>query len=733
MMKLQMRPFSSLSLFKLFLPIIFLASPAILSAQDKMLSMKDAIVGSYTNLRVESLSQFHWIPNSSQFSYIQKDKGENLLLMANAQKPKRTKKVLSLSDFNEESKSIIPQEFKRFPRLDWKSETEFQFEYRKKLFAFDLSKNKLRLLDSLELPQGAQNRQTAPKTNYIAFTVDHHLFLLKGDKVIPVSENLNSGIVSGQTVSRSEFGITNGIFWSPDGKKLAYYIKDESIVTDYPIVNWNDKPATVDFIKYPMAGTKRMEKVSLHVYHTETGENKMMQTGPQDSQYLTNIAWDPKSEKIYIAHLNRDQNHMEMKRYNAASGEFEKLLFEEKSSKYVEPLQPVHFVKGNDEQFIWESSRSGFNHLYLYSTDGQLLKTLTKGNWELINFYGFNNSGSKAFFSSTAESDLNRDLYSVNLDDGKIKRLTKGQGTHSISLSPNADYFLDNFSNIKRPRISSIVEMENLKSTKLLQAENPLEDYALGEMRFLDIKDKDGGNLHCRMYLPNDFDSTKSYPVLVYLYGGPHAQMIRNTWNGGGNLWFQYMAQQGYIVWTLDNRGSGNRGLAWEQNTFRQLGTVEMEDQMQGIEYLKSKSYVDADRIGIHGWSFGGFMTMSLMSRYPGVFKVGVAGGPVIDWSYYEVMYTERYMDSPEQNPEGYSTNNLINHIDSLDGKLMIIHGTSDDVVLWQHSQIYLKETVKKKKQLDYFVYPMHKHNVRGYDRIHLMQKVSDYFEDYLK
>lgn len=704
-----------------------------LLAQNKAFTMKDAIVGEFFDLKVESLYQFQWIADSDRFTFIQEKAGEDQIFIGNGIKPKKSRNVLSLSELNEEVESLISVKFKRFPSLDWKSLGEFQFEYKKQVYSFELEDKKLSLLDSLELPIGAVNRQSAPKTKYIAFTVNHNLYLLKGDKVIPVSENLNSGIVSGQAVSRSEFGISNGIFWSPDGKKLAYYIKDESIVTDYPIVNWNDKPASVDFIKYPMAGTKRMEKVSLWVYDIESGTNQALKTGKQDSQYLTNIAWDPKSEKIYIAHLNRDQNHMEMKRYDAKTGEFEKKLFEETSDKYVEPLQPIHFVKGNHKQFIWESSRSGFNHLYLYSSEGILIERLTEGDWELIEFFGFDKKGEKAFFSSTANGSLNRDLYSVNLSDGKLRRLTEGKGTHSISLSSSGKYFIDNYSNTSTPRISSIVEVENLKNTKLLKADNPLEDYDLGEMRFLSLKDNEGGDLNCRMYLPTDFDSSKTYPVVVYLYGGPHAQMIRNSWNGGGNLWFQYMAQNGYIVWTLDNRGSGNRGLAWEQNTFRQLGTVEMEDQMQGIKYLKSKSYVDADRIGIHGWSFGGFMTISLMSRYPGVFKAGVAGGPVIDWSYYEVMYTERYMDTPEQNPEGYAANNLMNHIDSLEGDLLIVHGTSDDVVLWQHTQIYLKETVKKKKQVDYYVYPMHKHNVRGYDRIHLMQKVTDYFDDFLK
>ncbi len=695
--------------------------------------MTEAVQGAYTTLAPERLQQFQWVADSDQFSYVDKKKGESHLFIGNADKSKKGKSVLSLSEFNEEWEKLTSSKFRRFPRMNWTSTSTFEFEWKKKIYQYKLQSNSLNFLDTLELPSKVENRETAPKTGYISFTKDNNLYLLINDKVVPVSENENEDVVSGQTVSRSEFGIYKGTFWSPDGTKLAYYVKDESEVTDYPIINWDAKPAEVKTVKYPMAGTDGTEKVSLHVYDTKTGKSTTVQTGTPNTQYLTNIAWDLQSEKIYVAHLNRDQNHMEMKRYSASNGAFEKLLFEEKSDKYVEPLNPPHFVPNNKDQFVWESARSGFNHLYLYNTEGELLKQLTNGNYEVIEVKAFDPKGSQLFFNSTAISPLNRDLYSVSLQGDEPKRLTQDKGTHSTTLSHNGNYFIDNFTSTTVPRRSDIVNVKTQKVNTLLDSKNPLKDFSLGEMRMLTLKDQQGGDLYARMILPVGFDSTKTYPVVVYLYGGPHAQMVRNTWNGGGNLWFQYMAQQGYIVWTLDNRGSGNRGLAWEQNTFRKLGTVEMEDQLQGIEYLKNKSYVDQDRMGIHGWSFGGFMTMSMMSRNPGVFKAGVAGGPVIDWSYYEVMYTERYMDTPAQNPEGFEKSNLVNHIDDLDGELLIIHGTSDDVVVWQHTQIYLKEAVEAGKQVDYFVYPMHKHNVRGTDRIHLMQKVTDYFEGNLR
>lgn len=696
--------------------------------------MEDAVYNQYGSLAPKRLSQLQWISNSNSYSYVDKADGVYTLFVGNVSEEfTEANAILGLNELNEKLESIDRPVVRRFPAIKWTSEGTFEFESKNNVFTYSTSDKNLTFKDSLELPSEAVNRDDAPQTGHIAYTIENNLYVLKGDEIIPISVNENKGIVSGQTVSRSEFGITHGIFWSPDGTKLAYYVKDETEVTDYPIVNWTAKPASVEMIKYPMAGTEKTEKISVNVYDVNSGTTTTLKTGEPNTQYLTNVAWDPKSEKIYIAHLNRDQNHMELKSYDAKTGDFYKMLFEEKSERYVEPQHPVHFVKGNDDQFIWESSRSGFNHLYLYNIKGKLLKQITKGNWEVTGFEGFDLEGKNVFYTSAATSPLNRDLYKISIKGGEPTRLTANEGTHMPKLNDNGTYFIDNFSSTEVPWKSQIIGINNKVSFTLHESENPLADYQLGEMSLFTIKDNDGGDLYCRMYLPSDFDSTKSYPVVVYLYGGPHAQMVRNYWNGAGTLWFEYMAQNGYIVWTLDNRGSGNRGQAWEQNTFRQLGTVEMDDQMQGIKYLKSKSYVDTTRMGIHGWSFGGFMTMSMMSRNPGVFKAGVAGGPVIDWSYYEVMYTERYMDTPEQNPEGYEANNLINHIEELEGKLLIIHGSSDDVVIWQHTQLYLKACVEKGKQVDYFDYPMHQHNVRGKDRIHLMQKVTEYFNEYLK
>jgi dipeptidyl-peptidase-4 len=418
--------------------------------------------------------------------------------------------------------------------------------------------------------------------------------------------------------------------------------------------------------------------------------------------------------------------------YDVATGNFVHTLFEEKNEKYVEPLHPMLFLKNNANQFIWQSRKDGYNHFYLYQINGTLVKQLTKGKWEVKQENGFDEKGDRLFFHANEQSPINQDFYSVNIKTAEIKRLTYGDGFHTCSLDEKGNYFIDNFTNVNTPREYNIIHTVTKKAKNIFQAENPVKDYKLGTWNLFTIKNNEGTDLYARMVKPVDFDSTKKYPVIVYLYNGPHSQLVTNTWMAGSELWYQYMAQKGFIVFTLDGRGTDNRGADFSQATHRQLGTKEMEDQLKGVDFLKSLSFVDGSRIGVHGWSFGGFMTTSLMTRTPGVFKVGVAGGPVIDWSYYEIMYTERYMDSPQENKDGYEKNNLLNYVDKLKGKLLMIHGAQDPVVVLQHSVLYQKKAVDKGIQLDYYLYPGHEHNVLGKDRAHLMEKITNYFIDNL-
>ncbi|MDF2437331.1 MAG: prolyl tripeptidyl peptidase [Bacteroidota bacterium] len=700
------------------------------NAQEKLLTMEEAVVKQRTTLAPAKLKQLSWIKNSNSYSYINTNKSEEILLISSASSEAPIGEV-PLSKLNNAIAAVSGKQVKAFPQIQWKNDNQFTFESEKKILMYDLKTGKITTDSNRDFPEGFENIDVSDKSGNVAFTVKNNLFVHDGKNQLIVTNDKDENIVNGRSVHREEFGIIKGTFWSPKGTQLAFYRMDQTMVTDYPVIDWTTRPATNVNIKYPMAGDKSHE-VTVGVYNVASGNTVFIKTGEPKEQYLTNIAWSPDEQHLYIAILNREQNHLWLNSYNTTTGLFEKTLFEEKNDKYVHPMHSMAFVPGHPEQFIWQSERDGYNHLYLYDTSGKLLKQLTKGKWIVTDLTGFDPKGSTAYYSSTTESGITRNFYSLDLSKGTSTKLTSHEGTHTITLNSNATYFFDNYQSTETPRTIYLKSTNGKSSKTLFDAPNPLKEYKLGNMKIFKLKSESGDDLFCRLFKPVDFDSTKKYPVIVYLYNGPGVQMINNTWNGGGDLWFQYMAERGFVVFTLDGRGSSNRGLAFEQAIFRHAGVNEMKDQLVGINYLKAQPYVDASRMGLFGWSYGGFMTTSIMTRYPDIFKAAVAGGPVIDWSYYEVMYTERYMDTPKENPEGYKEARTIEYIDNLKGKLLLIHGAQDPVVVWQHSLMFLKNCVDKKKQVDYFVYPGHEHNVLGKDREHLYQKVTDYFMENL-
>lgn len=694
--------------------------PALAFAQKKQLTLDEAVMQQRTTLAPKRLAQLQWVKGSNDYSYVDK----NVLMRGNVD-VKAATQVFTLDELNSMLKAAHGDTVPKLSGLEWKSNSTLALTLVGKTYQIDTKLKTAIVVDSSTIPADAAITESG--SNATAYVLNDNIYVDVKHKAVQVTSDGSRELVYGKSVHREEFGIDKGLFWAPNGNLLAFYRMDQSMVTDYPIVDFSEKPAKDREIKYPFAGGKSHE-VTVGVFDITNGKTVYLKTGMPKDHYLTNIAWSPDAKSIYIAELNRDQNEMNLNQYNAATGDFVKTLFTEKDDKYTEPLHPMEFVPNNPSQFVWQSRRDGWNHLYLYKIDGTLVRQLTQGAWEVIDVAGFDKKSANIYFTSTINSGINRDFCVTSIATGKVKRLTSGDGVHTCLYNQDANYFIDNYSSLNVPNVMKLISLDGKEKQTVLTAENPLKEYAIGTTKMFTIKSKLGEELFCRMVLPVDFDSTKKYPVIVYVYGGPHVQLVTNTWLGGGDLWYQYMSEKGYIVFTLDNHGSGNRGKVFEQATFRQLGTVEMQDQLSGVDYLKSQRYVDETRIGVHGWSFGGFMTTSLMTRNPGVFKAAVAGGPVIDWSYYEVMYTERYMDSPDQNPAGYKAANLLNYVDQLKGKLMLIHGTSDDVVVWQHSLMYLKRAVTKNVMLDYFVYPGHLHNVRGKDRVHLMGKISQYF-----
>ncbi len=566
-----------------------------------------------------------------------------------------------------------------------------------------------------------------------AWLKDNNLYVETDGNIHQLTQDGSREIVYGQSVHRDEFGIHKGTFWSPNGMKLAFYRMDQSMVADYPQVNLDTRIATLEPDKYPMAG-EESHQVTVGIYDLLTKKTIYLQAGNPKNRYFTNISWSPDSKTIYMFELNREQNDCKLVSYDATTGEKKAELYREQHEKYVEPQNPIVFLPWDADKFIMQSQKDGFNHLYLYNIKGEQLKQITSGNWVVIDFLGFNQKDKTVLIHSNELSPIQKNLFSVNINTGKRTLLDNGRGYHEATPSHSGLWSFDRFSEPDIPRKITVTNNSKNQSKELFVSDNPWVGYNVPEYSCGTIKAADGvTDLYYRMVKPVDFDPQKKYPTVIYVYGGPHAHNVDARWNYGSRGWETYMAQKGYLLFILDNRGSEHRGREFEQSTFRQLGQVEMQDQMKGVEFLKSLPYVDAERMGVHGWSFGGFMTISLMTNYPEVFKVGVAGGPVIDWKWYEVMYGERYMDTPQNNPEGYEKTSLIAKAKELKGKLQIIQGMNDPTVVPQHCLKFIHECNLVGTQPDFYVYPGEGHNMRGHQSTHLHERITQYFEDYLK
>ncbi|WP_302393022.1 S9 family peptidase [Phocaeicola coprophilus] len=621
--------------------------------------------------------------------------------------------------------------------LPWGDQKVITFRQGNYMVWYDFGQKKISNL--FRLNEKAANLDFCKENGYVAYTVGSNLCIAhEGEKDLQINPDEKKAdpmdIVYGQAVHRNEFGIYKGTFWSPKGNCLAFYRMDQSMVTAYPQVNTTTRIATLEPDKYPMAGMTS-HKVTVGVYHIQSGKTVYLQAGDPTDRYFTNISWSPDEKSIYVIELNRDQNHSQLVRYNAETGAKEAMLFEETHPKYVEPQHPIVFLPWDSNQFIYWSQRDGFHHLYLYNKEGQLIKQLTQGDWLVQDILGFNTARKEMIIASTEISPLQTNIFSLNVKTGKRTLLGQQDGTHSARLSASGTYLIDNFTSFNVPREISILPTNGKTGINLLTATDPMkEQYNLPEITLGTIKAADGKtDLYYRLIKPVNFDPNKKYPAIIYVYGGPHAQLIHNNRFYDARGWDLYMAQKGYVMLTVDSRGSDNRGLEFENCTFRQLGVEEMKDQVEGAKFLQSLPYVNADKIGVHGWSFGGFMTTNLMLTYPEIFKVGVAGGPVIDWQYYEVMYGERYMDTPQTNPEGYKNSNLKLKAGNLKGRLEVIIGGADPTCVPQHSYTFLRACIDAGTHPDFFVYPEDGHNMMGRDRVHLHEHITRYFEDHLK
>lgn len=719
-----MRP---LALFVVALSILF---PMKMKSQETKLTLDDLIPGGKTYRKYAPIMPQKAVWYKEQLTYV---KGDSILI-ASTKKGAKPKVFATLDEIN--SFLDLDEQLRNLNSVSlWKGTSLIFVRTKNHIHVYDFTAKKTVGSFKDTLGQVSGDFDISTEALRVAYTKnDFNLYIqnIKGEETQLTTDGTDK-LLYGTSVHQNEFGISKGTFWSPKGNLLAFYRMDQSMVDVYPLVNTATRMATLKERIYPMAGMKS-HHVTVGVYDTRTNKTVYLKTGTPKEKYLTNIAWSPDESTVYIAELNRGQDSLAMNSYDAVSGKKLATLFTEVHDKYVEPQVPILFLKSNPSLFVWESRRDGYNHLYLYNTQGEMLQQITKGEFDIVSVLGQDAEGENLYYVSTEESPIEQHLYAINIKSGKKTKLSKEQGVHQGVLSPCGKYLLDSYKSQNNPGKAAVVETKSAKSTIFYEAKNPFEKVAFPKITLGKLKANDGEtDLYYRMVKPSNFDPSKKYPVIVYVYGGPHSQLVSNTWLADARGWDIYMAEQGYIMFTLDNRGTANRGFDFENITHAQLGVVETEDQMSGVEFLKSQSFVDADRIGVHGWSYGGFMTLNLMLRHPETFKVGVAGGPVVDWKLYEIMYGERYMGSPHKNAHNYKETNMMNHIGNLEGRLLLIHGDEDPVVLMQHTSQLLRAAVKEGVHPDLFIYPGHEHNVMGKDRIHLHEHITRYFEDFLR
>lgn len=572
----------------------------------------------------------------------------------------------------------------------------------------------------------------SPIGDKVAFVRKNNIFIvdfIKNQETQITIDGKHNEIINGAPdwVYEEEFSFNKGFEWSPDGLKLAYMRFDESNVRMFSIPVYDELYPTIDTYKYPKAGEQN-SVVSIHVYDLISGKNQLMDVGDEKNQYIPRIMWANNPDMLGILRLNRLQNKIDLLMADANTGKSE-IAFSEKNKKFISEVkdQTFTFLKDGKHMIVF-SERSGFNHMYLYTLEGDLLNQITKGNFDVDELQGVNQSEGVLYYTSTEISPLDRNVYSIKLDGTEKKLLTAQKGTNSAAFSKTYKYFINTWSDANTPAKITLNDSEG-KLIRVLEENAELQKrmvaYGFGKKEFMTIPTANDLQLNAYIIKPLDFDAGKRYPVFVYVYGGPGSQEVTNDWDSGMG-WFQMIVQQGYLVVCIDNRGTDGRGEDFKKCTYLQLGKLETEDQINAAHYLAKLPYVDGSRIGIFGWSYGGYMTSLCVTKGAGIFKMGIAVAPVTNWRFYDSIYTERFMRTPQENPEGYDDNSPMNFADQLKDKFLLIHGSSDDNVHLQNTMVFAKKLVQANKPFELFIYPDNAHNMAS-ARLHLYQKMTDF------
>jgi dipeptidyl-peptidase-4 len=579
----------------------------------------------------------------------------------------------------------------------------------------------------------------SPDGKKIAYAKENNLYVydIATKKSTPItSDGKKNAIINGITdwVYEEEFAFVRAFDWSADSKKLAFIRFDESEVPEFSMsIFRKDLYPTIETFKYPKAGEKN-SKVSLHIYDVATASKKEVNLSNYSDFYIARMKWTKDANVLSAQVLNRHQDNLDLLFIdgNAATT---KVVLNEKDKAYVDVTDNLTFLK--DNSFIWTSEKDGFHHIYLYDKTGKLKNQVTKGNWEITNYYGFDEKTNTVFYQSVENGSINRDVYRIGIDGKNKTRLTSQSGTHTATFSPNYQYFINAFSSATQPPVYSLNESKTGKSIQVIENNEALatklKAYDIATKEFFVLKTAKGHSLNAWMIKPKDFDASKKYPVFMYQYSGPGSQQVNNDWNSADDFWFAMLAQQGYIVACVDGRGTGFKGAEFKKCTQKELGKFEVEDQIDAAKVIGSYSYVDASRIGIWGWSYGGFMASNCIMKGADVFKMAIAVAPVTNWRFYDSIYTERYMQTPQENASGYDDNSPINHVDKLKGKFLLIHGSADDNVHVENSMQMMEALIQANKQFDSQIYPDKNHGIYGgKTRIQLFHKMTNFIKENL-
>ena len=610
----------------------------------------------------------------------------------------------------------------------------YRHSYTAKHYLYNIASKSLK-----EISKGLEQEPTfSPNGKQIAYVRDNNIYVvnLSDNKEIQLTtDGKKNEIINGITdwVYEEEFAFVRAFEWSPDGKYIAYLKFDEKEVPEMNIDIFGTTlyPGQMKF-KYPKAGEKN-SKISLHIYSFEN-DSSIRANIEDDDFYIPRMKWNKQNHKLAYTLLNRHQNDLKLNLIDASTMT-EKTLLHETSTTYIDVDEDLTFLK--DNSFIWTSEHDGFNHIYLYNSSGELIKQLTKGNWEVTSFYGYNEKKERLYYQSTETGSINRGVYSIRLSGKGKQKLSVEDGSNSANFSKNFNYYINTLSSANTPSVYSLNKAKNGKQLKVIENNNVLKttlsSYRLPEKKFLTIKTTEGVELNAWMIKPADFNPTKEYPVFMYVYGGPGSQTVQNNWGGSNYMWFEMLAQKGYIVVSVDNRGTGGKGADFKKSTYKELGKFEIQDQIEAAKYLGSLPYVDKERIGMFGWSYGGYMTSLAMTKGADIFKMGIAVAPVTNWRFYDSVYTERYMQTPQENENGYDENSPINHVSKLKGAYLLVHGSADDNVHYQNTMRMIEALVQANKQFDLFIYPDKNHGIYGGNtRLHLYNKMTKFIEDNL-